>query len=120
MPVRSLHSAVLKWPDRAAVHRAAAEWAKEVGRAHPEVRRVGYFGSYAAGNWGVGSDLDLVVVVDDADAPFEQRSLKFPMPDAPVPCDVLVYTQREWDRLLAEGTLFAQTLQTQTVWVFER
>ncbi len=37
---------------------------------HPELLKIGCFGSYAGGDWGLGSDLDLVVVVAEAGWPF--------------------------------------------------
>jgi predicted nucleotidyltransferase len=43
---------------------------------HPEVVRVGYFGSYARGDWGVGSDLDLIIIVDRSDEPFARAVLR--------------------------------------------
>ena len=53
MPVRSLSSSVLRWPDIRAVDEATRRWAvEEVGR-RKGVLRVGYFGSYARGDWGV-------------------------------------------------------------------
>ena len=62
---------------------------------------VGYFGSYARGDWGVGSDLDLVVIVDDSPEPFERRAARWDATGLPVPADVLVYTRAEWERLSA-------------------
>ncbi|WP_376791658.1 nucleotidyltransferase domain-containing protein [Thermoflexus sp.] len=50
-------------------------WAERVARERPEVLRIGYFGSYARGDWGVGSDLDLVVIVRRSDLPFERRAV---------------------------------------------
>ena len=64
MPVRSLNSSVFKWPDHATVDKAVRSWAQAEAKRHPELQRLGYFGSYARGDWGVGSDLDLVAVVD--------------------------------------------------------
>jgi hypothetical protein len=49
MPVRSLNSSVLKWPDRASVDRAVRAWAIDAAGQHPELLRAGYFGSYARG-----------------------------------------------------------------------
>jgi len=49
-------------------------WAQHLAREHPAIRRIGYLGSYARGDWGVGSDLDVIVIVDDATEPFEQRA----------------------------------------------
>ncbi len=61
MPVRSLNSSVLKWPSRKTVDRAVRSWTAEQVQQRPEIVRLGYFGSYARGDWGVGSDLDLIV-----------------------------------------------------------
>ena len=55
------------------------------------------FGSLARGGWGVGSDADLVVVVEASRVPFLSRALAFPADALPVPADVLVYTAAEWD-----------------------
>jgi predicted nucleotidyltransferase len=60
---------------------------------------VGYFGSYAQGDWGVGSDLDVVVVVKQSSEPFERRAARLDATGLPVPADVLVYTRAEWGGL---------------------
>src|SRR6266516_1120095 len=73
MPVRSLNSRVLRWPNADVVIGAARNWATALGRARKDVIRIGYIGSYARGDWGVGSDLDLVIVTDEANAPFHER-----------------------------------------------
>ena len=70
MPVRSLNSPVLKWPDAQTVVQALEGWAEKVTRDRPEVVRIGFFGSYARGDWGVGSDLDLLFIVAESDQPF--------------------------------------------------
>lgn len=115
MPVRSLSSRVVRWPDAAAVRTAAAAWAEAVAREAPEVLRVGYRGSYARGDWGVGSDLDLVVVVERSGERFERRAAAWDTTDLPVPVDLLVYAVDEWDRLRAgrRGT-------DEPVWLYER
>jgi predicted nucleotidyltransferase len=108
---------VLKWPDReavdAAVRTLAARWVSE----HPELRRVGYFGSYARGDWGVGSDVDLVAIVARAARPYAERALDFDLTGLPVPADLLVYTEDEWRDLLQVRPHFARRLATETVWV---
>ncbi|HEY3119443.1 MAG TPA: nucleotidyltransferase domain-containing protein [Vicinamibacteria bacterium] len=113
-----MNSSVLVWPDRAEVHRAAREWAIRTRRSRPDLRRLGYFGSYARGDWGVGSDLDLVAVVSTADEPFERRSLSWDVATLPVPADLIVYTESEWDRLRAEPSRFARMLAREVVWLF--
>ena len=120
MPQRSLNSRVLKWPDRDVVDRAARAWAQEAGKRLPGLRRAGYFGSYACGNWGVGSDLDLVAIMDRDPEPFERRSLRWDLNEFPVPAEILVYTEAEWQHLQAGGSRFARMLRDTTVWVLSR
>lgn len=114
MPVRSLRSSVFKWPGRDEVEKALRVWARTLKDSHPEVLRVGYFGSYASSSWGVGSDLDVVVVVEASTKPFMERPRDFDTTSLPVPVDLLVYTQEELERL--EGR-FARVLKEETVWV---
>ena len=117
MPVRSLNSPVLKWPDAQTVDQAVRRWAEKIAADDRNIRAVGYFGSYAQGTWGVGSDLDLVIVVERSGEPFERRALSWDTADLPVPADLLVYTQPEWDRLIDQGA-FGETLRRETIWVF--
>lgn len=119
MPVRSLRSSVLRWPDRDDVDRAVRAWAADVAARDALVRRVGYFGSYARGDWGVGSDVDVVVVAAESSAPFERRSLAYDPTGLPVPADVMVYTAAEWERMSIEGGL-PRTVAGEVVWVLER
>ncbi|GEM_PF-1242815 len=93
-------------------------WASRTARLHPEVVRIGYRGSYARGDWGVGSDLDLVVVVRQAPGPFHRRGLPFDLGARPVPADLLVYTEEEYGRILASDTRMAETLERETEWIW--
>ncbi|GBE11005.1 hypothetical protein BMS3Bbin12_01771 [bacterium BMS3Bbin12] len=120
MPVRSLNSPVLKWPDRVQVDGAVRAWAEQIGTTHDELLCAGYFGSYARDDWGVGSDIDLVLVVRESDKPFDRRALDFDATGLPVPAELLVYTQEEWRRLMDEAGRFARTLAAETVWVYVR
>jgi predicted nucleotidyltransferase len=80
--------------------------------------RVGYFGSYARGNWGVGSDLDIVVIMTECGLTPERRGTAFDtITGFPLPVDLLVYTESEWDRLRAEGASFVRAIETEAVWV---
>ncbi|MDQ3990945.1 MAG: nucleotidyltransferase domain-containing protein [Actinomycetota bacterium] len=77
-------------------------WSEDLVRRHPEVVGVGYFGSYATGDWGVGSDVDLVVIVEASEEPFPRRGAAFDATMLPVPADLLAYTEAEWRKLAAE------------------
>lgn len=115
MPVRSLNSSVLKWPDAKTVDAAARRWAERIVQGRTDVVKIGYFGSYARGDWGVGSDLDLIIIVENSKQPFEKRSIEWNVTELPVPADVLVYTKEEWNSL--RKTRFHQTVMREAVWV---
>ncbi len=119
MPVRLLTSPVLKWPDAQTVAEAVKRWAEKVVQERPEVVQIGYFGSYARGDWGVGSDLDLLIILDQTDKPFEMRPSEWNTLEIPVSSDVLVYTRDEWDTLSTQRQFF-QNLANETVWVYLR
>ncbi len=120
MPVRSLNSSVLKWPDREQVDLAMRAWATGEAKQRPELLRLGYFGSYARGDWGVGSDLDMIALVARASDPFERRSLQWRLDTLPVPAELLVYTADEWSRIQQENGRFARMLRREVIWVFSR
>ena len=120
MPVRYLNSSVFRWPSRAEVEAALRPWVEAQAAQHPEVLRLGCFGSFARGDWGVGSDLDLVAVVDSSEKPFQRRSVDWDLNSLPVQADLLVYTQEEWERLQKEGGRFAGTLAAEGLWLFSR
>src|SRR3989454_5851604 len=103
LPVRSLSSSVVVWPDRAAVESALCLWAEEAARIRPELVRVGYFGSYARGDWGVGSDLDVVLVVAGAGLPFARCPVAWGLTPLPVPLHSLVFTHDEWGGVAPPG-----------------
>lgn len=117
MPVKSSSSSVLKWPNAADVRAAAREWARREQRARPQLVRLGFFGSYARGDAGVGSDLDLVAVVREADQPFERRAAAWDLTTLPVPADLLVYAEPEWQRLTETESKFARMLKNEVVWL---
>jgi hypothetical protein len=62
----------------------------------------------------VGSDVDLLMVVDPAEEPFARRAAAWHTTKLPVPADLLVYTQHERD-----APEFARGMKTDVVWVYE-
>lgn len=120
MPVRSLNSPVFRWPDAATVSQAVHRWAQTIGQERDEVVRIGYFGSYARGDWGVGSDLDIVVIVDASAHPFTRRALDWDITMLPVPAEVMVYTWDEWSALALEQGRFFRIVNSEVIWVYTR
>ncbi len=120
MPVRFLSSPVMKWPDRESVERAIRSWVEKEVPKHSELDRVGYYGSYSRGDWGVGSDLDLIAIVDETTLPVERRTLSWDLLALPVQTEMVVYSKGEWLRMLDEGGRFARTIEREVVWVYVR
>lgn len=118
MPVRSLNSSVLKWPDLSEVVSSLDKWVKKVLKIRSDIVRIGYFGSYARGDWGVGSDLDLIVIVKESDKPFYERPSEWDVLNIPVPVDLLVYTSKEFVKLQAEQRGFYKQLEKEVVWLY--
>ena len=115
MPVKSLSSAVLRWPSREEVEGALQAWM--VRHPIPGLLALGYFGSYARGDYGVGSDLDLLLVVESSSLPSWQRALSLPLEELPVPAEALVYTLAEWQALPERSPRFAETLRREVRWL---
>jgi hypothetical protein len=99
------------------VDTAVRNWAQNEIKKHPHLLSLGYFGSYARGDWGVGSDLDLVAIVRDSAQPFAKRSLAFDLNALPVPAGMLVYTAKEWKTIMAQAQRFSQVLCREVVWL---
>jgi uncharacterized protein len=107
---------VRKWPTREAVLQDARTLADEWLR-RPGTLTVACFGSAARGDWGFGSDLDLLVIVAHASRRFVDRPLDWRTSDLPVPADVLVYDANEWATLIRGQSHFARTLDREALWL---
>lgn len=118
MPVTSSNSFVKRWPTRDAVLDGLRRWAAAEAGRRPELRALGYFGSYARGEEGFGSDLDLVAVVAETPRPILERARDWKTERLPVPADLLVYTAAEWEALRNRNGRFARVLAAETVWLF--
>lgn len=117
--MRSLSSPVLRWPDFRTVDTAAREWAKEVLRKRRDILGIAYLGSYARGDWGVGSDLDLLVILTDSVTPLPRRGAEFDTTSLPVPVDLIVYTVEEWQALRRARSRFYETARREAVWLYD-
>lgn len=79
---------------------------------------MGYFGSYARGDWGVGSDLDVVLLLSACSDPPLRRALAYDtVTGFPVPVDLLVYTVDEWRQMEAGEGAFARRMVAEVVWI---
>ena len=113
MPVRSLNSVVLKWPGREEVLQAARAWARNLQRHDPAVEQVLCVGSCVRGDWGVGSDLDVIVIIQTEGLSPVERRKRYEPTNVPVPADVWVYTQPEWDAFREGNPILWRRLQAE-------
>jgi predicted nucleotidyltransferase len=117
MPAKRSNSPVPEWPSQHEVEESVRLWAIEERDRRPDLKRIGYFGSYARGDAGLGSHLDLVAVVQATDAPFELRDRDWDLSPLPVAADILIYTQAEWQNLMLTGSQLGHILQQETIWL---
>jgi len=117
MPVPSSTSSVKLWPTPDVVLGALEDWAARQASGRPHLIALGYFGSYARGDTGFGSDLDVVAVVEHTDVPRMERNRDWPYERLPVPTDLLVFTVDEWQAMMERGGRFASVMKDEVVWV---
>jgi hypothetical protein len=115
-----LNSSVIKWPDKETVLSAFEPWIQSLTQNRPDIVQIGYFGSYARGDWGVGSDLDVLIILDHSKLPFEKRNREWKVESLPVPSDLLIYTQEEWERMTTEKSTFFQRVHQEMKWLYKR
>lgn len=117
MPAPSSTGSVLRWPSAEAVLENAGHWARAQARAHRDLLGVGVFGSYGRGESGVGSDLDLVLVLTSCNEPIWERLRRWDTSSLPLACDLLVYSLQEWHTLPNWNPRLAAALSHDTRWL---
>jgi Predicted nucleotidyltransferases len=120
MPPLSSTGSVLRWPSDAEVLERAAAWAQQQLAAHPDLEAVGVFGSYGRGDAGVGSDLDLLLILHSCDLPVWERLRRWDTAPLPLATDLLVYSRAEWERLRGWNPAFAAVLARDLRWLASR
>ncbi len=117
MPHRSSNGSVLRWPSSESVLEAAGRWAERQAAAQPELEAVGVFGSYGRGDAGVGSDLDLLLVLRQCELPIWERLRPCDTADLPLATDLLIYSRREWESLPQWNPKLAARLERDLRWL---
>ena len=72
-----------------------------------------------AGTGGVGSDLDVVLVLERSGRPFDRKGIEWDATDLRVPADLQVYTKAEWERMGRHGRS-ARAPWREAIWIYIR
>ena len=95
----------------------AGAWARRQVAAHADLEAVGVFGSYGRGDAGVGSDLDLLLVLRQCDLPVWERMRRWDTSTLPLATDLLVYSRAEWNTLPQWNPKLAEVLARDVRWL---
>ena len=98
------------WPEYREWIEALEDIARFIVQSNPNVRRVLLFGSMARGTADRRSDADVAIILkEDHRRPLDRipEFLRYFI-EAPMPVDVLVYTEDELAQMLREGRSFAR------------
>ena len=101
-----LRSAAPRFVDRDEIIALARETAQRIVLRHPGVTKVILFGSFARGDYGCRSDLDLLVVLEDSDRSARERIEDFLRDGGTYPIDIFPYTRKELESRIAERDPF--------------
>jgi predicted nucleotidyltransferase len=108
---------IFKSLDRERLLSELRSWALDTQRRHPEVLRIGLFGSYARGDYAPGSDADVLMLVRHCEQPvWFLRPLAYDTSSLPVAIDLLAYTDEEARRLSEKWDWFRRIF-SETVWL---
>jgi len=120
MQTKSYGSVKITYFDKAGVWKALKVLAQDLSEQHPEIASVGVFGSLARGEAVPGSDVDLLLILDESDLPFIDRASKYRPRHFPAGTDIFAYTREEVERMLAEGNFFLKRALAEERRLFER
>jgi predicted nucleotidyltransferase len=115
-----LSSAGPKFVDREEILLVARETARQIGAAHPQVLRVLLFGSFARGDYGTRSDLDLLVILKESAKPAHDRIADFLQHASAYPTDVFPLTEAEIESRLEEGDPFLRRAMSEGILLYSR
>ena len=99
-------SAAPKFVDRDEILGIARASARRIAAEYPSVSKIVLFGSFARGDYGWRSDLDLLVILETSEKPPSERIGEILSFVSAYPTDVFPYTIAEIQSRLSEGDPF--------------
>jgi hypothetical protein len=110
----------MRWPEPYQVLQAVLDWSVKQAERFTSLHKVGVFGSYGCADSGVGSDLDLLILDQQAMGPQFERLPAWPLETLPLSCDALVLTLQEIEKLLASQQRLAAELRRALRWIWSK
>jgi predicted nucleotidyltransferase len=105
-------------PSKTKIIEDLSRWALETAKIHPEIIKIGLFGSYSKNNYAVGSDIDLLMIVAKTEENrWFMRECGFDTLTLPLPADLFVYTDVEATRMKKNNGWF-QSILKDIIWIF--
>jgi len=114
---KSSSSVKVFFADKDKVLRQLKAYAKKLRRSHPEVERVGFFGSYATDTYGPASDVDLLIVLRKSSKCFLDRIPDYVPDNLSVSCDCFPYTNNEIEKMKQDGNPWICHVLKEVVWL---
>jgi predicted nucleotidyltransferase len=103
--------------DKANVCVKLKDYAKSIKRTHPEVERVGYFGSYTNDTYGPASDVDLLIILRSSSKRFLDRIPDYIPDNLSVACDCFPYTNEEIEKMKGDANPWICHVLKEVVWL---
>lgn len=117
MPKTLLNSVKIKSVPFEVIIDALKKWSLNLKSMDKNIVKIGYFGSYATGDYTPASDLDILIIIKNSDKPFWRRSIDFDTSDIPVGCDIFCYTENEIEKMIENNNLWIKHILDKTVFL---
>jgi predicted nucleotidyltransferase len=116
MQEKSSNSVKVFFADKDKILLQVREYSKKLKKNHPEVEKVGLFGSYVTDEYGPASDVDLLIILKSSSKRFIDRIPDFLPSEIEVSCDCFPYTIDEINRMKSEGNPWILHVLEEAVW----
>jgi predicted nucleotidyltransferase len=115
-----LRSAGPRFVDVEEVLALARDTALRIAAEHPEVIRILLFGSFARGDYGTRSDLDVLIILHKSDKSIAERLDEFLRYCPSYPTDMFPLTESEVESRLRQGDLFLRRAVSEGIVLYSR